>query len=107
MLRFLFLISTYIRLFALSRAIKLPLMDVLKAEELYKLYIAVGQGISTWSIMEDCVIRIASQLLGSTPENTGIVFYNITNFYTWLSIIDELFTSRSEYAKREMDKNFF
>lgn len=66
-------------------------------EELYK---AVGRALSTWVMLEDMLIRLAALLLGISYEKTGIVFYSIINFGTWLSIISELLTLSPEYKHK-------
>jgi hypothetical protein len=70
-----------------------------EAEERKLFYSSVGQGISLWSSMESCLIEIAARLLNTTPEKTGLIFYSISNFYTWLSIINELFLAAPEFVE--------
>jgi hypothetical protein len=38
-------------------------------------------------------------LLGTTYDKAGLVFYSIPNFYSWLTIIDELFIIDKRFAK--------
>jgi hypothetical protein len=54
-------------------------------------YIAIGRGISAWAQTEGHLVVIAALLLDTTTEKAGLVLYSINNFYTWLSIIGELF----------------
>lgn len=54
-------------------------------------YSLVGQSISIWSETEGLVVIVGALLLGTTVEKAGLAFYSITNFYLWLTIIDELF----------------
>src|SRR3954447_12305124 len=60
-------------------------------------YATIGRGITAWSQMEGSLVHIASYLLDSRSEKVGLVFYSVSNFHIWLSIIDELFA---------MDPNF-
>jgi hypothetical protein len=53
--------------------------------------ITITQGISTWAATETSLVILASELLGAEANKTGLVLYSITNFHTWLNIIDELF----------------
>jgi len=62
------------------------------------LYSSVGQAISMWASMESEVIEIAAILLGTTEQKTGLVFYSIMNFFSWLTIIDQLFTIDFKYS---------
>lgn len=55
------------------------------------LYSAVGQAISFWASMEGKVVQIAAMLVGTTDRKAGLLFYSIMNFFSWLTIIDELF----------------
>lgn len=72
--------------------------DTLSGADRMLFYSSVGQGISLWASMESCLIEIAARLLNTTGEKTGLIFYSINNFYTWLAIIDELFSMEPEYA---------
>jgi hypothetical protein len=56
-------------------------------------YVTVGQGISIWAKMEEVLVGLAADLMGTTAEKAGLVFYNIMNFHVWLTIIDELLIS--------------
>jgi DNA repair exonuclease SbcCD ATPase subunit len=60
-------------------------------------YGAIGKGITTWSRTEGTLVVIAAMLLDTRMEKAGLVLYSITNFYTWLSIIDELFAMDPRY----------
>jgi hypothetical protein len=54
-------------------------------------YLTIGKGITAWSQTEGGLVVIGAVLLDTKYEKAGLVFYSITNFHTWLSIIDELF----------------
>jgi hypothetical protein len=56
-------------------------------------YTGVGQTISFWANMETIIIEIAAIALGTTEQKTGLVFYSIQNFHSWLNILDDLFNS--------------
>lgn len=62
------------------------------------LFTNVGLALSQWAGMEDLLVAIASLLL-RTHEGTkvGTILYSITNFYTWLAIIGELFSQELRY----------
>ena len=40
--------------------------------------------------MEGYIAEIFAQLLGAPREKAGLVLFSITNFYSWLTIIDDL-----------------
>lgn len=61
-------------------------------------YSSVGQAISAWAAMETYLVRIASCLLTTTEHKTGLMFYSIMNFHSWLAIIDELFALDPNYS---------
>jgi hypothetical protein len=68
-------------------------------------YSSVGQAISLWTSMETRLVMVASVLMGTSERKAGLVLYSIMNFYTWLSIMDDLFqmdpdfqTLQSEWA---------
>jgi hypothetical protein len=54
-------------------------------------YRLVGESISLWSETEGFIAVIGALLLGTSDEKAGIVFFSTPNFYSWLSIIDDLF----------------
>jgi hypothetical protein len=66
-------------------------------------YYAIGRSITSWSLTEGRLVYIAAMLLDATPEKAGLVLYSITNFYTWLSIIDELFAIDPKYRPLRPD----
>jgi hypothetical protein len=63
------------------------------------LYLSIGQGISLWASMEGTLVSIAARLLSTSEQKAGLVFYSISNFHSWLNIIDELFLMEDSYAK--------
>jgi hypothetical protein len=66
-------------------------------------YYAIGRSITAWSTTEGQLVYVAAMLLGTTPEKAGLVLYSITNFYNWLSIIDELFAIDPKYQPLRPD----
>jgi hypothetical protein len=62
------------------------------------LYLLIGQGISMWSGAEAIIAEIFASLMGSPPEKAGLVIYSINNFYTWLTIIDDLISIDDRFA---------
>jgi hypothetical protein len=54
-------------------------------------YASIGKCISAWSKTESVLVTIAAMLLDTRSEKAGLVLYSINNFYTWLSILEELF----------------
>jgi hypothetical protein len=66
-------------------------------------YSAVGQGISNWARMETRLIHIAAHLLDSDNKKTGVVFYSIANFNTWLSVIEDLLSLDKHLASIRRD----
>lgn len=72
--------------------------DKVEVDERTVFYATVGQGISFWASMESSLVIVAAKLLGTTPQKTGLVLYSIINFYSWLSVIDELFLVETKYA---------
>jgi hypothetical protein len=68
-------------------------------------YYAIGRSITSWSLTEGRLVYIAAMLLDSTTEKAGLVLYSITNFYNWLSIIDELFAIDPKYQPLRSDWN--
>lgn len=75
-----------------------PSGETLSQEERTVFYSSVGQGISLWASMEGCIVELAARLLNTTTEKTGLIFYSIANFYSWISIIDQLFELEPKYA---------
>ena len=65
----------------------------------YDFYSSVGQAISTWASMETHLVSIASHLLDTSEEKTGLMLYSIQNFHAWLNIIDELFSMEPKFEK--------
>jgi hypothetical protein len=61
-------------------------------------YYAIGGAITAWSRTEGLLVSIAGMLLDTTSEKVGLVLYSITNFYSWLSIIDELFVIDPQFS---------
>jgi hypothetical protein len=55
-----------------------------------KFYTTVGQGISNWARMEGRIVHLGAELLDTNVEKAGVVFYTVTNFHVWLTIISEL-----------------
>ena len=56
--------------------------------------------------METKIIHFGADLLDCNVEKAGVVFYSITNFYSWLNIIDELLRldKRLSSVKREWNQ---
>src|SRR3981081_4388027 len=71
--------------------------DVEHWNQRHEFYGSIRQGISLWSSMETTIVEIAAHLLGTTEHKTGLVFYSIMNFYTWLSIIEEIFALEPKF----------
>lgn len=69
---------------------------------------ATGHAITGWALMEDRLILLASLLLRTTPEKTGLVFFSIINFQAWITIITELFELEDEFRpfQRRWNKLF-
>ena len=56
------------------------------------LFANVGLAISQWAGIEELLVAIAGLLLRTyEAQKVGTILYSITNFYTWLSIISDLF----------------
>jgi len=66
-------------------------------------YSSVGQGISFWALMEGVLVQIAAKLLGTSEQKTGLILYSIMNFYSWLTIIDDLFLIETKYADHKSE----
>lgn len=73
------------------------------SEYIRTFYCAIGQGISFWSSMEGILVCVAAKLLGTTGDKAGLSLYSINNFYSWLTIIDELFTLEGRYSIHKSD----
>jgi hypothetical protein len=61
-------------------------------------YASIGQGISAWTILEMTLVFLFSRLLAITPKQAGLVLYSIMNFYTWLTLITDLFAADPKLA---------
>jgi hypothetical protein len=57
------------------------------------IFIAIGQGISIWALMEGNLVHVFAKLMRSSAEKSGLVLYSIMNFNIWLTIITDLFAS--------------
>lgn len=79
--------------------------DDSKAEEAKSFHAVVGLGISSWALIENLLIRIASVILGAPTEKTGLVLYSIQNFHSWLNIIDELLAFDAAYGEPKQQWN--
>jgi hypothetical protein len=62
-------------------------------------YATVGQAISHWSKMEECLIQVAAKLLKTEEPKAGLVMYSIMNLHSWIQIIDDLFVLDGTYPK--------
>ena len=60
---------------------------------------AVGQGISYWSHMEEALVEVVAKLLKISRTKAGLLMYSIINFNTWLQIIDDLFVLDGTYPQ--------
>jgi hypothetical protein len=58
---------------------------------------ATGSALTTWAIMEERLVLIASLLLRTSPRKGGLIFYSIINFQVWIAIITELFGLENDY----------
>lgn len=54
-------------------------------------YATIGQAISAWTEMESGLVFVASILIDTSPEKTGVILYSNQNFHLWLNVIDDLF----------------
>jgi hypothetical protein len=52
---------------------------------------ATGRAITGWALMEESLVLLASLLLRTTIEKTGLIFFSIINFQVWITTITELF----------------
>src|ERR1700732_5442731 len=71
------------------------------------LYTTVGHALSSWAIIEENLVVIATLLLRLSPSEAGLILYSIINFNTWLSIIGELFKMEEGYEKLIPEWNRF
>jgi hypothetical protein len=67
------------------------------------LYSSVGQAISFWASMEGKVVQIGARLLGTSDIKAGLMFYSIMNFFSWLTIVDELFSLEPKFNSLKDD----
>ena len=78
-------------------------IETAKLEQMRLFYACVGQGISSWTRMEERLVQIGARLLRTSHDKAGLVFYSIINFNVWLDILDQLFvldgTYENSYAK--------
>jgi hypothetical protein len=74
-------------------------MDKDEIERKEFLYVALGESISIWAETEALIAVVGAMLLGTSYEKAGLVFYSIPNFYSWLTIIDELFIIDERFDK--------
>lgn len=84
-----------------------PQMDAKIWRVRHDFYSSIGQAISHWSSMEDTLVRIAAQLLGTTNEKTGLLLYSIMNFFAWLAIIEELFILEPKFTDHKGEWGVF
>lgn len=70
-----------------------------RAEEVF--FTSVGQSISMWSNTEGFLVAVAGMLLDTRFAKAGLIFYSIPNFYSWLSIIDELFSMEQKFSAQK------
>jgi hypothetical protein len=70
-----------------------------RAEEVF--FTSVGQSISMWSNMEGFLVAVAGMLLDTRFAKAGLILYSIPNFYSWLSIIDELFSMEQKFSAQK------
>jgi hypothetical protein len=66
--------------------------------QIAQLHRATGAALTTWALMEERLIMIASLLLRSEPQKVGLVFYSIINFQVWIALITELFGMETDYS---------
>ena len=74
------------------------LKPILVGADVGVLHRATGNAITTWAIMEERLVMIASLLLKTMPEKTGLIFYSIINFQVWIAIITELFDLEPDFS---------
>jgi hypothetical protein len=86
-----------------ERALKQRLRQQIKpksvavVDQAKSFYMAVGQGISHWSHMEERLVQVAAKLLRTSPSKAGLVMFSIINFNVWLQLIDNLFVIDGTY----------
>jgi hypothetical protein len=68
-------------------------------------YYLIGASITAWSSMEGYLVYVPTMLLGTTPQKAGVVLYSSSNFYSWLSIIRDLFNIDPSYQPLRSDWN--
>ena len=66
-------------------------------------YSVIGRCISVWAETEGLLIFIAALLIHTTPQKAGLIFYSIPNFYSWLSIIDDLFEHEQVFSGQKSE----
>ena len=71
----------------------------LRSVESQWLYTVVGQALSSWAMVEEDLVVIATMLLRVDVSKAGVIFYSIINFNIWLSIIGELFRMDEDFGK--------
>lgn len=59
---------------------------------------ATGGALTSWAIMEERLVMVASILLKTSPKKAGLIFYSILNFQTWIAIITELFPLEPDFS---------
>jgi hypothetical protein len=84
------------------------IFDAIEGNNVALLHYATGRAITTWALMEERLVMVASLLLKTTPQKTGLIFYSIINFQVWITIITELFELDQEFApfQRRWNKLF-
>ncbi len=63
------------------------------------IFVAIGQGISIWALMEGNLVHVFAMLMGSSVEKSGLVLYSIINFNVWLTLITDLFAVHPELKR--------
>jgi hypothetical protein len=72
--------------------------DTIKTNELAHLKYMMGHAITQWALMEERLIMVATLLLRTKPEKTGLIFFSIINFQVWLAVITDLFKLEPEFS---------
>ena len=62
------------------------------------LYILIGQGISLWTSGEHVMAEIFATLMDAPKRKAGLALYSINNFYSWLTLIDDLFSMDEHFS---------
>lgn len=70
----------------------------LKQLEDTDLFRTVGEALSIWGGLEECLVILFSYLLRSDWPTAGTILYSVVNFNVWLSIIDDLI-AQDEHLK--------